>query len=194
MDPPDERLSLAITAAALVLNGLHSSDLTANPVLVVIQPDTVVRWHREGLRRYWTWTSRRRRVGRPCTQAEIRAVVRRMAAENPTWGAPRVHGEMLMLGFDSSERTVSRSMPRRPTDSDAQQRWRSFLRNHREVLAAIDFLCNSVSENQLYRLASQAPHQLVDVTLPGPDLPDKMRRFRPAACDMGDADRLFVNV
>jgi transposase InsO family protein len=62
-----------------------------------------------------------------------------MAKENPTWGAPRIHGELLMIGFDVSERTVSRIMPRRPPDPEAQQRWRNFLRNHREVLAAMDF-------------------------------------------------------
>ena len=66
-------------------------------------------------------------------------MVRRIAAENPTWGAPRIHGEVLMLGFDVSERTVSRLMPRRPPDPEARQRWRNFLRNHREVLAAMDF-------------------------------------------------------
>ena len=80
--------------------------------LAMVQPETVIRWHREGFRRYWRWKSRRR-AGRPSTTAEIRALVRRMAAENPTWGAPRIHGEMLKLGLEVSERTVSRSMPRR---------------------------------------------------------------------------------
>jgi transposase InsO family protein len=107
--------------------------------LIVIQPDTVVRWHRQGFKKYWTWKSRRRLIGRPSTKAKIRRLVRRMAAENPTWGAPRVHGELLMLGFDVSERTVSRMMPRRPADPEARQRWRNFLCNHREVLAAMDF-------------------------------------------------------
>jgi len=107
--------------------------------LVVIRPDTVVCWHRAGFRKFWTWQSRRRFIGRPSTTAAIRALVRRVANENPTWGAPRIHGEMLMLGFDVSERTVSRFMPRRPFDPDARQRWRNFLRNHREVLAAMDF-------------------------------------------------------
>ena len=78
-------------------------------------------------------------TGRPTTTAEIRALVRRMATENPTWGAPRVHGELLMLGYDVSERTVSRSMRKRPADPEAQQRWRSVLHNHRDVLAAMDF-------------------------------------------------------
>ena len=71
--------------------------------------------------------------------AEIRALVRRMAAENPTWGAPRIHGEIQKLGLEVSERTVSRSMPRRPANPDERQRWRTFLANHREVIAAIDF-------------------------------------------------------
>jgi hypothetical protein len=108
-------------------------------VLVIVQPETVVRWHRQGFRKYWTWKSRRRSAGRPNTTGEIRALVRRMTSENPTWGAPRVHGELLMLGFDVSERTVSRMMPRRPADPEARQRWRNFLRNHREALAAMDF-------------------------------------------------------
>lgn len=107
--------------------------------LVVIRPDTVVRWHRAGFRKFWTWKSRRRFIGRPSTKAEIRALVRRMAAENPTWGAPRIHGELLMLSFDVSERTVSLMMLRHPADPEAQQRWGNFLRSHREVLAAMDF-------------------------------------------------------
>ncbi len=104
----------------------------------MVQPQTVIRWHREGFRRYWRWTSRRG-AGRPNTTAEIRALVHRMAAENPTWGAPRIHGEIQKLGLEVSERTVSRSMPRRPALPDARQRWRTFLANHREIIAAIDF-------------------------------------------------------
>ena len=106
--------------------------------LAIVQPETVIRWHREGFRRYWCWKSRPR-AGRPSTTAEIRALVRRMAAENPTWGAPRIHGEILKLGLGVSERTVSRSMPRRPAHPDERQRWRTFLANHREGIAAIDF-------------------------------------------------------
>ena len=71
--------------------------------------------------------------------AEIRTLVRRMATENPTWGAPRIHGEIQKIGLEVSERTVSRYMPRRPVDPEARQRWQTFLRNHREVIAAIDF-------------------------------------------------------
>ncbi len=106
--------------------------------LVLVPPDTVARWRRQGFRRFWRWKSRVCRAGRPSTRVEIRALVRRMAAENPTWGAPRIHGELLMLGYDVSERTVSRLMPRRSGGPDSGQRWCSFLRNHREVLAAMD--------------------------------------------------------
>src|SRR6185295_17091451 len=107
-------------------------------VLVFVKPETVVRWHRAGFRRYWNWFSRRRR-GRPRVAAEVRALVRRLATENPTWGAPRVHGELRMLGFEISERTVSRLMPRRAPSPESAQRWMTFLRNHRDAIAAMDF-------------------------------------------------------
>src|SRR3954469_8676675 len=104
-------------------------------VLVFVKPETVVRWHRAGFRLYWNWHSCRGRQGRPRATAEVRALVRRLATENPTWGAPRVHGELRMLGFDVSERTVSRLMPRRTPKHDAVQRWMAFLRNHRDAVA-----------------------------------------------------------
>jgi putative transposase len=107
-------------------------------VLVFVKPDTVVRWHRAGFKVYWNWISRRgRRTGRPPADAEIRDLIRKMAIGNG-WGAPRVHGELTMLGFDVSERTVSRylrGLHRRP---EARQSWLTFLRNHREVIAAMD--------------------------------------------------------
>ncbi len=109
-------------------------------VLVFVKPETVIRWHRAGFRRYWAWLSRHRRRGRPPIDAEVRALIRRMATENPSWGAPRIHGELVMLGFDVSERTVSRYLPRRPLRLDAVQRWLVFLRNHRDALAAMDFV------------------------------------------------------
>lgn len=109
-------------------------------VLIFVKPETVIRWHRAGFRRYWTWRSRRhRRPGRPPTDRSIRDLVRRMATENPTWGAPRIHGELRMLGIAVSERTVSRYMPRRPSQPDTVQRWCTFLHNHRDAIAAMDF-------------------------------------------------------
>ncbi|MGB5813030.1 MAG: helix-turn-helix domain-containing protein [Polyangiales bacterium] len=79
--------------------------------LILVKPETVIGWHRKGFKLYWTRKSRHR-AGRPRIDAEIRTLIRRMARENPTWGAPRIHGELCMLGFEISEATVSRYMPR----------------------------------------------------------------------------------
>ena len=108
-------------------------------VLVFVKPETVVRWHRAGFRRYWTWLSRHGRRGRPRKGESLRALIRRMATENAGWGAPRIHGELLMLGFVVSERTVSRYLPRKPASPEAIKRWLTFLRNHRGAIAAMDF-------------------------------------------------------
>src|SRR3989441_1332517 len=82
--------------------------------LHLVRPETVIRWHRQGFRAFWTWKSRRGRVGRPPVGSEIAELVRTMALANPLWGAPRIHGELLKLGFDISQRSVARLMPRRP--------------------------------------------------------------------------------
>ena len=108
--------------------------------LVLVTPRTVVNWHRAGFRLYWTWISRFRRVGgRKGVSKEVRALIFRMVAENPSCGAPRIHGELLKLGFDLSERSVSRWMRRAPRDPDPVKQWLTFLRNHREAVAAMDF-------------------------------------------------------
>jgi len=108
--------------------------------LIVVTPETVVRWHRAGFQLYWELLSRvRNRVGRKPTAKEIRDLILRMVTENPTWGAPRIHGELLMLGFDVSERTISRWMRRAPRGPEPAKRWLAFLRNHREAIAAMDF-------------------------------------------------------
>src|SRR6267378_3034157 len=105
--------------------------------IMVVQPDTVVRWHRQWLRRQWTWRSTRTRPGRPSTEATVRTLVGKMAAANPLWGAPRIHGELSKLGIAVSERTVSRLLrrPRRPSS----QTWRAFLTNHAATLVSMDF-------------------------------------------------------
>jgi len=106
-------------------------------VLIVVTPETVVRWHRAGFRLYWKLISRvRRPIGRRQKSKQVRELIFRFVAENPTWGAPRIHGELLMLGFDVSERTISRWMERVPRDPERAKRWLAFLRNHREVIAA----------------------------------------------------------
>ncbi len=108
--------------------------------LMIVTPETVVRWHRAGFRLYWNWLSRHHSVvGRGRIGKELRDLIFRMVAENPTWGAPRIHGELLKLGFDISERTVSRWVQRTPKNPEPVRRWKVFLRNHREVIAAMDF-------------------------------------------------------
>lgn len=109
--------------------------------LLIVQPETVVHWHRAGFKAYWNWISRKRvRVGRKPTSKELRELIFRMVAENPTWGAPRIHGELKMLGFDISERTVLRWMRKAPRSPEPAKRWATFLNNHREAIAAMDFL------------------------------------------------------
>lgn len=111
-----------------------------NQALIVVTPETVVRWHRAGFRLYWKLISKvRRPIGRRQIPKEVRELIFRMVAENPTWGAPRIHGELLMLGFDISERTISRWMKRAPRDPEPAKRWLTLLRNHREAIAAMDF-------------------------------------------------------
>jgi putative transposase len=108
--------------------------------LVIVTPETVVRWHRAGFRMYWKLISKvKKPIGRRQTPQEVRQLIFRMVRENPTWGAPRIHGELLMLGFDISERTISRWMKRAPRDPEPAKRWLNFLRNHREAIAAMDF-------------------------------------------------------
>ena len=107
-------------------------------VLLIVKPETVVRWHRAGFRLYWRWRSRQR-GGRPRISEEIRTLIRRLAAENAAWGAPRIHGELLKLGFDVSERSVARYLRRVPRRGDPARRWSAFLANHREAIVAGDF-------------------------------------------------------
>src|SRR6266576_915411 len=112
--------------------------------LIVVNPETVVQWHRAGFRLYWKLISKvRRPIGRRQTPKEVRELIFRMVAENPTWGAPRIHGELLMLGFDVSERTISRWMKRAQRNPDPAKRWITFLRNHKEAIARDGFLHRS---------------------------------------------------
>src|SRR6266540_4150096 len=103
----------------------------------VVQPATILRWHRCGFRAYWRGKSRAR-PGRPRVERELRDLIRRMSEENPLWGAPRIHGELLKLGFKVAESTVSKYMMRHR--GPQSQTWRTFLRNHAEAIASID-LC-----------------------------------------------------
>jgi transposase InsO family protein len=116
--------------------------------ITIVRPETVVRWHRMGFAAYWRWKSRSP-GGRPRIGKELRDLIRRMSFENPLWGAPRIHGELLRLGFEVAQSTVSIYMvPRRDRPS---QSWKTFLRNHAEGIASIDlFVVPTISFQQLY--------------------------------------------
>jgi hypothetical protein len=104
-------------------------------VLAIIQPETVVRWHRAGLRFQSRWNSRPR-GGRPAIESDLRVLIRRMSMENLLWGAPRIHGELLKLGFEVAQSSVAKYMVKRR--GPASQGWSTFLRNHAPDIAAMD--------------------------------------------------------
>lgn len=106
--------------------------------LVIVQPQTVVAWHRKGFRLYWRWKSRAGKCGRPRVSHETRELIKQMSRANPLWGAPRIHGELLKLGIEISQATVAKYMVRRR--KPPSQTWRTFLENHVQQLVAIDFL------------------------------------------------------
>jgi transposase InsO family protein len=117
-------------------------------VLTIIQPETLVRWHRAGFRRYWRWKSRPW-GGRPRIDADLRALIRRISMENPLWGAPRIHGELLKLGFEVAQSSVAKYMVKRR--GPPSQGWRTFLRNHAPDIAAIDlFVVPTIGFDLLY--------------------------------------------
>jgi len=104
--------------------------------LVLVQPATVIKWHRQGFKLYWRRKSRRK-AGRPKVDPKIRDLIRRISRENPTWGAPRILSELLLLGHKVAESTVDKYMVRPP--KPPSQTWRTFLDNHAGQIAAIDF-------------------------------------------------------
>jgi len=107
-------------------------------VLLIVQPETLIRWHRQSFRLFWRWKSRLE-AGRPkIPQAQIN-LIKQMANENPLWGAPQIHGELLKLGFDISESTGLRHMPKKAPKT-SKQRWRTFLKNHSSQIVSVDFL------------------------------------------------------
>ena len=106
--------------------------------LVIIKPETVIAWHRKGFRLFWTWKIRLGQPGRPPVSKETRELIRRMSRENPLWGAPRIHGELLKLGIDIGETSVGKYMVRHR--KPPSQTWRTFLDNHVKTMVSIDFL------------------------------------------------------
>jgi hypothetical protein len=104
-------------------------------VLTIIRPETLVRWHRAGFRCYWRWKSRPP-AGRPQMETDLLVLIRRMSIENPLWGAPRIHGELLKLGFEVAQSSVAKYMVKRR--GSPRQGWRTFLHNHAPDIAAMD--------------------------------------------------------
>ena len=102
--------------------------------LMLVKPETVIRWHRQGFRYFWRWKSR----GRPSVSPELILLIRRMSRENPLWGAPRIRSELLLLGYDVAEATVAKYMIRRGRRPPSQT-WRTFLKNHLSRTVACDF-------------------------------------------------------
>lgn len=105
--------------------------------LVIVRPETVIGWHRKGYRLFWTWKSRRGRSGRPTVPTETRQLIRTMSRDNPLWGAPRIHGELLKLGIDIGETSVSKYMVR--NRKPPSQSWKTFLENHLKTMVSVDF-------------------------------------------------------
>jgi transposase InsO family protein len=128
------RLSAADRLLFVWLHRLFPSVLNA---ITIVQPETIIRWHRTGFRLYWRWKSRSR-GGRPKVPMEIRRLIREMSLANRLWGAPRIHGELLKLGIEVAQSTVAKYMAR--SGRGPSQTWKAFLRNHAAGIAAMDFL------------------------------------------------------
>jgi hypothetical protein len=106
--------------------------------LFIVKPDTVIKWHRSAFKFYWRLKSKRK-GGRPKVSREVIALIKQMANENPDWGAPRIHGELMKLGFNICESTVQRYMPKKRNRNNSQS-WKAFLQNHSKEIISIDFL------------------------------------------------------
>jgi hypothetical protein len=118
--------------------------------ITIVRPETLVRWHRAGFRRYWCWKSRSL-GGRPQIDADLRALIRRMSVDNPLWGAPRIHDELLKLGFEVAQSSVAKYMVKRCGPPSLG--WRTFLRSHAPDIAAIDlFVAPTIGFDLLYVL------------------------------------------
>ena len=126
--PPRLRIAGSDRALLVLMTRLWPSLLGAAQV---VQPETILRWHRAGFKSFWRWKSRNR-AGRPKIDRDLRDLIRRMSKENPQWGASRIHGELLMLGFEVAQSTVSKYMVQGGSPS---QSWKTFFRNQQAIAA-----------------------------------------------------------
>lgn len=134
----------------LVFGGLYRFAPSVLNALTIVKPETVIGWHRVGFRAYWRWKSKSGR-GRPKTPLEIRQLIRDISIANPLWGAPRIHGELLMIGIDVGQTTVAKYMAR--WRKPPSQGWKTFLHNHADGIASMDlFVVPTISFRLLYGL------------------------------------------
>src|SRR6516165_3884417 len=161
-------------------------------ILTIIRPETLIRWHRAGFRRYWRWKSRSF-GGRPQIGTELRALIRRMSVENPLWGAPRIHGELLKLGFKVAQSSVAKYMVKR--HGKPSQGWRTFLRNHAPDIAAMDlFVVPTIGFDLLYALLIVRLHrrQLVWINVTQHPTADWIARQLTEAFPWNEVPRYLV--
>jgi transposase InsO family protein len=133
---------LALRHQVLVLRRQHGRRR-----VLVVKPETVIAWHRRGFRLFWRWKSRGRPPGRPAVPREVIDLIETMYEANPTWGAPRIHGELLKLGIHVAQSTVSKYLPQSPRPPS--QGWRTFLHNHLPDMIAVDFAVAPTVRGQL---------------------------------------------
>lgn len=135
----------------VILGWLSRMGPAVADAIVIVKPETLVRWHRAGFQAFWRWKSGSV-GGRPSVNQELRDLILRMAAENPLWGAPRIHGELLKLGFELAQSTVSNYLRRHPRPRG--QTWKTFIENHKDVLAAADlFVVPTIGFKVMYGIA-----------------------------------------
>ncbi len=160
--------------------------------MVIVLPETVVHWHRAGFRHYWRWKSRRR-GGRPPISAELRVLIRRMSIENVPWGAPRIQGELLKLGFAVAQSTVARYMAKK--DDPSGQGWSTFPRNHTPQTAAMDLLvAPTIGFGQLYVLVivRLARRELVWINVTGHPTAEWIAQQLTEAFPWNEAPRYLI--
>src|SRR5271165_6814236 len=161
--------------------------------ITIIRPETLVRWHRAGFRRYWRWKSCSL-GGRPQIDADLRALIRRMSMENPLWGAPRIHGELLKLGFDVAQSSVAKYMVKR--NGPPSQGWHTFLRNHAPEIAAMDlFVAPTIGFNLLYGfiIVRLARRRLIWVNVTTNPTAEWIARQISEACPWNEGPRYLIH-
>jgi transposase InsO family protein len=168
--------------------------------LAIVEPETVVAWHRKGFRLFWTWKVRHGQPGRPVISREVRDLIRKMCRENSSWGAPRIHGELLKLGIDIGESSVSKYMVR--NRKPPSQTWRTFLENHAQQLVSIDFFTVPTIRFQVLYVFLVLAHDRrrilhFNVTAhptaewTGQQLREAFPFDQPPRCVLRDRDRIF---